>query len=56
MWNDEQFKPFIDSLLESAMIRKMNDDEHATLDTESYEEVRAVAMEINLDDLPDLND
>ena len=56
VWDDEQFKPFIDSLLESAMIRKMNDDEHATLDTESYEEVRAVAMEINLDDLPDLND
>jgi len=34
----------------------MSDDEHAMLDTESYEEVRAAAMEINLEDLPDLND
>ncbi len=55
VWKDEQFKPFIDSLLESVMIRKMTDEEAATLDTESYEEVRAAAMEINLEDLPDLD-
>ena len=56
VWKDPEYKPYVDSLLGACMIRKMSDDEHATLDTESYEEVRAAAMEINLEDLPDLND
>ena len=56
VWKDTAYRRYIDSLLSACMIRKMSDDEHATLDTESYEEVRAAAMEINLDDLPDLNE
>jgi recombination protein RecA len=56
VWNDPDYKPYIDSLLENCLVRKMNDPDSAVLDTESYEEVRAVAMEINLEDLPDLND
>jgi recombination protein RecA len=56
VWADPKYKGYIDDLLEACMIRKMNDDAEAMLDTESYEEVRAAAMEINLEDLPDLND
>ncbi len=37
------------------MIRKLEDPEYAFLDTESYEEVRALSMEMNLEDLPDLD-
>lgn len=56
VWKDAEYQKYIDDLLAICMIRKMSDDEHAMLDTESYEEVRAAAMEINLEDLPDLND
>ena len=56
VWKDPAYKSYIDSLLDDCLVRKMNDPASANLDTESYEEVRAVAMEINLDDLPDLND
>ena len=56
VWEDPQYKQYVDDLLEACMIRKMTSDDAATLDTESYEEVRAAAMEINLEDLPDLNE
>tara|TARA_A100001011_G_scaffold361402_1_gene409488 strand:- start:3105 stop:4295 length:1191 start_codon:yes stop_codon:yes gene_type:complete len=55
VWNDQEFKPYVDSLLDTCMTRKMTDESEANLDTEAYEEVRAVAMEINLEDLPDLD-
>jgi len=55
VWNDQEFKPYVDSLLDICMTRKMTDESEANLDTEAYEEVRAVAMEINLEDLPDLD-
>ena len=55
VWEEEEFKPYIDALLESCMTRKMTDDEEANLDTESYEEVRSAAMMIDIEDLPDLD-
>ena len=55
VWKDAQFKPYIDTLLEACMTRKMTNDDNATLDTESYEEVRAAAMMIDIEDLPDLD-
>jgi protein RecA len=56
VWQDPEYKEYVDCLLEACLIRKMTNEDAAVLDTESYEEVRAVAMEINLDDLPDLNE
>ena len=53
--DDPEYKPYVDSLLESCMVRKMSSEEHANLDTESYEEVRAAAMDLDLDSLPDLD-
>ena len=53
VWDDKQFKPYVDSLLEACMTRKMTNDGEAALDTESYEEVRAASMD--LDSLPDLD-
>ena len=42
--NDEIYGPFIDDLLEKAMV-KIIDSEY-NIDTESYEEVRAISMEV----------
>ena len=55
VWTDPEFGKYIDSLLGACMIRKLQDPDQALLDTESYEEVRAASMEINLEDLPDLD-
>ena len=55
VWKDLEYKGYIDSLLEVSMIRKLQDPDEAFLDTESYEEVRSAAMEINLEDMPDLD-
>ena len=55
VWESPEYKAYIDNLLEVCMIRKLEDPNEASLDTESYEEVRAAAMEINLEDMPDLD-
>jgi recombination protein RecA len=55
LWKDPECGEYIDSLLGLCMIRKLEDPEYAFLDTESYEEVRALSMEMNLEDLPDLD-
>jgi recombination protein RecA len=55
LWKDPECGGYIDSLLGLCMIRKLEDPEYAFLDTESYEEVRALSMEMNLEDLPDLD-
>ena len=49
MWNTPECADYIESLLEAAMTRKI---ENPDLDIESYEEVRALAMEMELD--PDM--
>ena len=43
VWKDPQYKQFIDDLLERAMVRVMEGDEHVNIDPESYEEVRSLA-------------
>jgi recombination protein RecA len=55
VWKDPLYQKYIDALLELCMIRKLEDPNAAELDTESYEEVRAAAMELNLEDMPDLD-
>ena len=48
VWRDPEYKPLVDDLLEAAMIKKIESSD-LDLDIESYEEVRAVAMEMELD-------
>lgn len=48
VWNDPEYSSYIDDLLEAAMIRKMENSD-LDLDVEAYEEVRAVAMEMEAD-------
>ena len=47
--NDPEYSPFLDALLERAMIRKMSDPAEANIDVESYEEIRAVALDLETD-------
>ena len=43
---DPQFAPFCDQLIEDALTRVMSEDSNINVDTESYEEVRAISMDI----------
>ena len=45
-----EYSPYVDSLLEAALVRKLS--EEVDIDPESYEEIRAVAMEMT-DDIID---
>ena len=49
VWNSPEYAGYIDSLLEASMVRKMNDKESIDIDPESYEEVRAIAMDSEQD-------
>jgi len=52
LWNDEEIVPFLNMILEKAMVRIMGDPNTMNIDTESYEEIRAIAdnlEEINFD-------
>ena len=55
VWADPEYLGYVDALLSARMTRKLSNSDEAVLDTESYEEVRAAAMEINLEDIPDLD-
>ena len=44
-----EYAPYVNALLESSMIRKMEDPEAMTIDPESYEEVRSVALDLEDD-------
>jgi protein RecA len=55
LWKEPESGGYIDELLGLCMIRKLEDPEHAMLDTESYEEVRAATLELDLDSIPDLD-
>ena len=48
VWRDPEFKPYIDDLLEAAMIKKLENSD-LDVDVESYEEVRSIALEMDLD-------
>ena len=43
---DPKYKKYCDMLLEKAMIRVMSKDENISFDSESYEEVRAVSLDM----------
>ena len=49
VWSNPDYSPYIDSLLESAMVRKMSNNDFLDVDPESYEEVRSISMEIGDD-------
>jgi recombination protein RecA len=44
--DDPQYSPFTDALLERAMIRKMSSSNEISIDPESYEEVRAISLDL----------
>ena len=44
-----EYSSYIEDLLELALVRKMSSDEGVDIDTDSYEEVRSVAMELEED-------
>jgi len=53
VWQDPDYKPYVDDLLEAVMVKSIEQSD-LDVDMESYEEVRTVAMEMNLDvDLED---
>ena len=47
--NDPEFSPYIDMLLASVMIRKIKSSNEMNIDLESYEEVRAISLELEND-------
>ncbi len=51
--SSSEFKPYLDDLIEAAFVKKMTANENMDIDTESYEEVRAVSMDLE-DVLEDL--
>lgn len=55
VWKAKEYAPYIDALLEVCMTRKLENPEDANLDTESYEEVRAAALEMDLEGIEDLD-
>ena len=49
VWNDREYKHYIDNLLEASMVRRMTGREGMDIDVESYEEVRSIAMDLDED-------
>lgn len=49
VWNDREYKDYIDNLLEASMVRRMTGREGMDIDVESYEEVRSIAMDLDED-------
>ena len=47
VWNNPTYKPYIEAVLEDALITKMANKDDLDVDAESYEEVRAIALELN---------
>ena len=44
-----EYTPYIDALLERVMVRKMSDPKQMNVDPESYEEVRAISLDLETD-------
>ena len=51
--NDKEYSQYVEDLLEKAMVKIMGDPNTASIDTESYEEVRSIADSIELFDPED---
>ena len=49
VWEDPQYKSYIDDMLELTMVRKMESPGNMDIDSESYEEVRSISMELGED-------
>lgn len=49
IWRDPQYAKYIDDLLDRCMVKQITDSAPADFDENSYEEVRAVAMEMQDD-------
>ena len=45
--NDKEYSTYIDGLLEKAMIKQLGDPSLADIDTESYEDIRSLALELD---------
>ena len=48
VWRDSDYSGYIDDLLEAAMIKKVENTD-LDIDSESYEEIRSIALEMDLD-------
>ena len=48
--NDEQYKDYILDLTEAALVKMMGSSESLSIDPESYEEMKSLAEELDLDD------
>ena len=55
VWDDPQYHDYIEALLSDCMMRKLSDEDEAVLDTESYEEVRAAALDLDIEGIEDLD-
>jgi recombination protein RecA len=44
---DEQYKPYIDKLLETAMVKIMSSNDHIDINPESYTEIDAISQELD---------
>tara|TARA_Y100001973_G_scaffold106329_1_gene183525 strand:+ start:822 stop:1982 length:1161 start_codon:yes stop_codon:yes gene_type:complete len=47
--NDRQYQHYIDGLIEVSLIKKMSNEESIDIDVESYEEMKSLAEEFDLD-------
>ena len=45
--NDQEYAPYIDGLLEKAMVKVMESAESIDIDADAYEEIRSLAMELD---------
>lgn len=55
VWNDPAYSRYVELVLNDCMTRKLQDPEDAMLDTESYEEVRAAALDLNIEGIENLD-
>jgi recombination protein RecA len=55
VWNDPEYSKYVDLVLDDCMTRKLSDPEEAMLDTESYEEVRAASLDLNIEGIENLD-
>ena len=55
VWKDPQYNKYVEAVLEDCMLRKLSDNDEAVVDTESYEEVRAISLDLNLEGIEDLD-
>ena len=47
--NDQEYSQYVDGLLERAMIKQMGDPDSAEIDPESYEEIRSIALDLDME-------